>query len=85
MGIFKGSSSGEIIIKCPNCGSNQCKYIINRTDVLRRKKQALRKNKSLRKKKRSQRFSGQSFKKNKTSRTDFRVKCKKCGWEGEIK
>ena len=72
-------------MKCPKCGSHKLKYVVSRTDVIKKKKQAVRENRSLRKKKRSRMFGGKYSKKNVKPRTDFRVKCKKCGFEGVVK
>jgi len=72
-------------MKCPKCGSHKLKYIVNRTKVLTQKKHAVKERRCTQRRKRSQRFSGETFKKITEPRTDFRAKCKKCGWEGEIK
>jgi len=59
--------------------------VVNRTKILKEKKKMVRRRKNLPKKKRSLKYGGQSSKKNIEPRTDFRAKCKRCGWDGEIK
>lgn len=71
-------------MRCLKCGSHKLKYVVNRTKVLSQKKHAVRENRSLRKKKRSRMFGGKYSKKNVKPRTDFRAKCKSCGFEGNI-
>lgn len=72
-------------MRCPRCNKEGCKYIVNRTKVIKEKKKLVKKRKNLSRKKRSLRFGGQSMKKNIEPRTDFRAICSDCKWEGEIK
>jgi len=72
-------------MKCPKCGSHKLKYKVNKTKILTKKKQFLRKRSKLARKKRALRWGGTSIKKISEPRTNFEVECSKCGWEGEVK
>lgn len=71
-------------MKCPKCGKEGLRYLVNRTKVLTEKHREVRRRRLLPRAKRKK-GSGQAIKKNTEPRTDFKAVCKKCGWQGEYK